>query len=136
MCIVTLSQSSSFRASVFADERFIKSLEIFVCFDDRRKKNDPFFSLSPLEFKIFSRIRADWMGRERQDKNRRSMLLRFAISKTRRNAALYRYNRERYVRSEDSYRFLLTFPTSLNSVCHSRNVYRSDRNALEIHDES
>lgn len=93
------------------------------------EKNDPFFSLSPLEFKIFSRIRADWMGRERQDKNRRSMLLRFAISKTRRNAALYRYNRERYVRSEDSYRFLLTFPTSLNSVCHSRNVYRSDRNA-------
>lgn len=47
------------------------------------EKNDPFFSLSPLEFKIFSRIRADWMGRERQDKNRRSMLLRFAISKTR-----------------------------------------------------
>lgn len=45
------------------------------------EKNDPFFSL--LEFKIFSRIRADWMGRERQDKNRRSMLLRFAISKTR-----------------------------------------------------
>lgn len=58
------------------------------------EKNDPFFSLSPLEFKIFSRIRADWMGRERQDKNRRSMLLRFAISKTRWNAALYRYNRE------------------------------------------
>lgn len=47
------------------------------------EKNDPFFSLSPLEFKIFSRIRADWMGRERQDKNRRSMLLRFVISKTR-----------------------------------------------------
>lgn len=53
------------------------------------EKNDPFFSLSPLEFKIFSRIRADWMGRERQDKNRRSMLLRFVISKTR-----GRYNRE------------------------------------------
>lgn len=93
------------------------------------EKNDPFFSLSPLEFKIFSRIRADWMGRERQDKNRRSMLLRFAISKTR--GLIPIQSRTYVVRI-----VIVSFSPSLNSVCHSRNVYRSDRNALEIHDES
>lgn len=93
------------------------------------EKNDPFFSLSPLEFKIFSRIRADWMGRERQDKNRRSMLLRFAISKTR--GLIPIQSRTYVVRI-----VIVSFSPSLNSVCHSRNVYRSDRIALEIHDES
>lgn len=88
------------------------------------EKNDPFFSLSPLKFKIFSRIRADWMGRERQDKNRRSMLLRFAISKTRGLIPIQSRIATYVVRI-----VIVSFSPSLNSVCHSRNVYRSDRNA-------